>query len=169
MAQAGEADAEVGVFCDVEGVPAAGVDQGFAHEVVRGAAQGNGEAQALKGWKQRIEERGILDCELAGERHCVAKAPNMMMCASFKTDKKEPEVIGRIEIHPHQIRWYAQSALNAFKDLERDDAIESAKADLRRLLSYLDALDTANEVVLVSGIEGVKPGIRGELVFREPD
>lgn len=63
-----------------------------------------------------------------------------------------------------QIRWYAQSALNSFDTLDRDDAISYAVEELRQLLAYLDALDTAEDPVLVAGAGAIKPGVRLVLV-----
>ena len=74
-------------------------------------------------------------------------------------------MIAKVIAHPDQIRWYAQSALSGFETLTTADAIENACHDLRRLLEYLSALDAANEAVLVSGIVGVKSGVRLELTL----
>lgn len=79
------------------------------------------------------------------------------------------EVIAKLTIHPDQVRWYVQSALSGFDTLDHGDAVENALHDLRRLLQYLDALDAANEAVLVAGVAGIEPGIRLELRVCEGD
>jgi hypothetical protein len=76
-------------------------------------------------------------------------------------------MIAKLTAHPDQIRWYVQEALNGFEDLEREDAVEGALHSLRRILEYLDALDAANEAVLVTGIRGIKPGVRFEAAVRQ--
>jgi len=76
-------------------------------------------------------------------------------------------MIAKLTAHPDQIRWYVQGAINGFEDLEREDAIENALHDLRAILAYLDALDAANEAVLVSGLRGIKPGVRIEAAVRQ--
>lgn len=78
-------------------------------------------------------------------------------------------MIARIAIHPDQIRWYVQNALNSFETLDREDAVENAMCDLRALLAYLDSLDAADKAVLVSGVAGVEPGVGLELRVRKPD
>ncbi len=72
-------------------------------------------------------------------------------------------MIVKLAIHPDQIRWYVQSALNGFDTLDKDDAIENACHDLRSILTYLDALDAADKAVAVAGVEGIKPSVRLEL------
>jgi hypothetical protein len=52
--------------------------------------------------------------------------------------------IARLIADPSQIRFYVQSALNGFEDLDQDDAIENCRADLESLLSYLAQLDDPN-------------------------
>lgn len=76
-------------------------------------------------------------------------------------------MIAKLTAHPDQIRWYVQEALNGFDDLDREDAIEGALQSLRRIIEYLDALDAANEAVLVTGLRGVKPGVRFEAAVRQ--
>lgn len=68
-------------------------------------------------------------------------------------------MIAKLSVHPDQIRWYAQSALNGFDTLDKDDAIEHAKSDLRAILAYLAALDRADDPLLVAGVETIKPGV----------
>lgn len=60
---------------------------------------------------------------------------------------------------PAQVRWYAQSALNGFGTLDREDAIENAQHELRALLAYLDALDAADDPVLVLSAAEINPGV----------
>ncbi len=75
-------------------------------------------------------------------------------------------MIATLSVSPSQIRWFAQSALNGFDDLSRDDAVENAKHDLRSLLAYLDALDGANDPVLELGVKSIEPGVRLEVRAR---
>ncbi len=76
-------------------------------------------------------------------------------------------MIARLQVHPDQVRWYAQSALNGFETLESEDAIENAKADLRSLLAYLCALDRADNPVLVFDVAAIEPGIGLEVRVRD--
>lgn len=64
-------------------------------------------------------------------------------------------MIAKVQPHPDQVRRYANSALNAFHDLEPADAIDHAKMHLKGLLAYLDAIDGADHLV-------------GELQFTDP-
>lgn len=72
-------------------------------------------------------------------------------------------MIAKITPSADQVRWYAQSALNGFKTLSAEDAIENATADLQAMLAYLSALDAADDAVLVLGIEAIKSGVRLEV------
>jgi hypothetical protein len=79
-------------------------------------------------------------------------------------------MIVKLAAHPDQIRWWAQSALNAFDTLDADTAIEIARAELAALLAYLDRTDDA---VTVLGIKAVEPRIGdepnvGEFERRDP-
>lgn len=69
----------------------------------------------------------------------------------------------RISPSADQIRFWAQAALGAFETLDCEDAIAEAKCDLASILAYLDALDAANDPILVPGIEAIVPGIRLEI------
>ena len=60
-----------------------------------------------------------------------------------------------------QIRYYVESAINAFETLPTQTAIESNLGHLRRLITYLDALDRGANVV-VAGISAIKAGVRLE-------
>jgi hypothetical protein len=66
--------------------------------------------------------------------------------------------------HPAQIQYWAQSALSGFETLSNVDAVENAKADLRSMLAYLDALNGADYAVPVFGIETVKARVGLKLV-----
>lgn len=68
-------------------------------------------------------------------------------------------MIVKLVAHPDQIRWWAQSALNAFDTLDADTAIEIARAELRALLAYLDRTDDA---VTVLGVKAVEPSVGDE-------
>lgn len=68
-----------------------------------------------------------------------------------------------------QVRWYAQTALNGFDTLDLIDAVENAKNDLQAILAYLDALDRANDAVLVPGIKSIESGVRLELAIGKLD
>lgn len=72
----------------------------------------------------------------------------------------------KIDAHPDQIRWYAQSALNGFNDLDPADAVENAKADLRAILEYLDHTQKA---VPVAGIVAVKALVNDKGCGCDPD
>lgn len=72
-------------------------------------------------------------------------------------------MIVKLAAHPDQIRWYVQSALSGFATLDSEDAIENACHDLRAILTYLDALDAADEAVAIAGVEGIKSRVRLEL------
>jgi len=69
-------------------------------------------------------------------------------------------MIVKLTAHPDQIRWWVQSALNAFDTLDAETATDIAKAELLALLAYLDRTDDA---VTVLGVKAVEPGIRNEL------
>jgi hypothetical protein len=68
-------------------------------------------------------------------------------------------MIVKLVPHPDQIRWWVQSALYGFDTLDRETAVENAKADLTALLSYLDRTDDATRIL---GIAPVKSGIGDE-------
>ncbi len=74
-------------------------------------------------------------------------------------------MIVKLAAHPDQIRYWAQSALNAFNTLDPETAAEVASADLRALLSYLDRTENA---VTVLGIAPVEAGIGDELPVGNP-
>ncbi len=78
-------------------------------------------------------------------------------------------MIVALHAHPDQLRYYAESALSGFETLDRDDAVENAKGELRSLLAYLAALDAADYAVPVLGIETVKAGVGLKLVACECD
>ncbi|CFX06908.1 conserved protein of unknown function [Candidatus Filomicrobium marinum] len=65
----------------------------------------------------------------------------------------------KLSPHPEQIRYYAQGALNAFKTLDADTAIEIAIAELKSLLSYLDRADDTETVL---GVRAVESGVGSE-------
>lgn len=71
-------------------------------------------------------------------------------------------MLARMIPHPDQIRWYAQSALSAFETLDTDTAIETARAELEALLSYLDRADDSSVVL---GVSAVETRVRNELVI----
>lgn len=68
-------------------------------------------------------------------------------------------MIVKLAAHSDQIRYWAQSALNAFKTLDQETAIEVASADLAALLAYLDRTDDA---VTVLGVVPVETRVRVE-------
>jgi hypothetical protein len=68
-------------------------------------------------------------------------------------------MIVKLAPHPDQIRYWAQSALNAFTTLDMETAVEIAKAELEAILAYLDRTDNAETVL---GIVPVETGIRDE-------
>ncbi len=76
----------------------------------------------------------------------------------------------KITIIPNvdQIRYYVNSALNAFTLLPTKEAIESNTDDLRALLKYLESLDDAANIVVAS-ISRIKGGIRIERSTRDGD
>jgi hypothetical protein len=67
-----------------------------------------------------------------------------------------------------QIRYYAESTINAFDTLSTDDAIKANIGHLRQLLRYIDSLDRANNLV-VAGISPVEGGIKIERTTRDGD
>ena len=69
--------------------------------------------------------------------------------------------------HPAQIRYWAQSALNGFETLDRWDAVENARDDLRSILAYLAALDRADYASPVSGIRTIEADGMKELIACE--
>jgi hypothetical protein len=44
----------------------------------------------------------------------------------------------KLQPDPDQIRWYCHAALNSFKTLSVDEAVDAAQGDLRAILEYLD-------------------------------
>ena len=58
-----------------------------------------------------------------------------------------------VSVHasPNQLRWWLQSALNGFEDLDASTAIEHARSELAAALRYLDALDAAEDAVVTFG------------------
>ena len=66
----------------------------------------------------------------------------------------------KLSPHPDQIRYYAQSALNAFGTLDTETAAEIAKAELAALLSYLDRTEDAETV---RGVRAVESGVGREV------
>jgi len=73
-------------------------------------------------------------------------------------------MIAKLTAHPDQVRWYASSALMGFDTLEGQAAVEHAKHDLRAIIAYLDALDAADDAVLVSGVKTIEPGVRLKVI-----
>lgn len=73
-------------------------------------------------------------------------------------------MIAKLLPSTRQIRGCAESALNVFDTLDLADAAEHAKNDLRALLLYLDALDRADDPILVLGIEAIKAGVRSKVI-----
>ena len=65
-------------------------------------------------------------------------------------------MIVRLEPHPDQIRFFAESALSGFQTLAPVDAIANAKDDLTSLLAYLTGLSRADHAVPVTGIETIE-------------
>src|ERR1044072_7816267 len=65
----------------------------------------------------------------------------------------------KISASNEQIRWYAQAALNGFETLDLETAAEVAQSELRALIRYLDALDNADNTVVVDVVGGVEPRI----------
>lgn len=59
----------------------------------------------------------------------------------------------KLQPDPDQIRWYCQSALNGFEDLEAETAIENAKGALSRLMAYLDHTQKS---IAVPGVESIE-------------
>jgi hypothetical protein len=66
-----------------------------------------------------------------------------------------------ITASPRQIRYYVSSAINALtlNLLSPESAKDSAVGHLQRLMVYLDALDSGNDVV-VADISAIEAGIR---------
>ena len=60
-------------------------------------------------------------------------------------------MIARLIPDPSQLRFWAQSALNAFDTLDCETAAEIARADIHSLLDYLAALEGADAVTVSSG------------------
>lgn len=56
----------------------------------------------------------------------------------------------------HQLKRYAQSALNGFEDLSMDNAVANAKCELQNLLIYLDRLDKADDAFCESFVSGIE-------------
>ncbi len=69
-------------------------------------------------------------------------------------------MIVKLAIHPDQIRYHAQSAINSFQTLSTEDAIANAIAEMEEILKYLDRTDNA---VTVLGVRPVEARIGGEL------
>jgi hypothetical protein len=67
-----------------------------------------------------------------------------------------------------QLRYYLESAINAFETLPTEEAIASNLGHLRRCQQYLDALDRAEHVV-VAGISPIEAGVRLERSLRDGD
>jgi 2-keto-3-deoxy-L-rhamnonate aldolase RhmA len=78
-------------------------------------------------------------------------------------------MIAKLSMHPDQIRWCVQSAMNGFDTLDGADAIEHALCEQRSILQYLDALDAADKAVLVRGTEGIEVGVRLEVRVGQAD
>ena len=76
-------------------------------------------------------------------------------------------MLAKLAPRSDQIRWWAEDALGSFGTLSAEDAAENAKANLSAILRYLDALDRAEEPVLILGIETIKPGGRGKFCIGE--
>ncbi len=64
--------AEVGVFGDIPGVPAADLAQDVGAEVVTGAAEREGQAETRHGRQGDFEQAGVLGGELAFEKAVAA-------------------------------------------------------------------------------------------------
>lgn len=75
-------------------------------------------------------------------------------------------MIVKLAAHPDQIRYWAQSALNAFKTLDPETAAAVAAADLEALLQYLDRTDNA---VSVLGVVAIESGIGNELTVSQSE
>lgn len=72
----------------------------------------------------------------------------------------------RVGLSGAQIRYYAESALNGFRDLSGEDAVANAKADLESILRYLDMAD---EAVAVLRVRRVKARVGDEVGGRGAD
>jgi len=75
--------------------------------------------------------------------------------------------IAKVVVDESQIRFHIQSALNGFETLSHcpADAIECAKCELEKLLSYLDGLNTGNYTIPVFFVEGAEPNVIFENVL----
>lgn len=71
-------------------------------------------------------------------------------------------MIARLVPDTSQLRFWTQSALNAFDTLDLETAAEVAQADLSAILTYLDALQRADAIPVSRGRQ-IEAGITLEL------
>jgi hypothetical protein len=66
-----------------------------------------------------------------------------------------------VSVHasPNQLRWWLQSAINGFDDLDPREAIANARAELAAALEYLDRLDATEDAVAVFGVVPIEARI----------
>ncbi len=61
-----------------------------------------------------------------------------------------------------QIRFFAEAALSTYETLDGELAAEVIQGELRSLIRYLDALDNANNAVLIDWVGEVELDIKIE-------
>ena len=69
---------------------------------------------------------------------------------------------------PNQLRWWLQSALNGFEDLDAATAIENARAEITAALEYLSRLDGVEDAVAVFGVVPIEARIERKRPFGKP-
>jgi len=76
-----------------------------------------------------------------------------------------------VSVHasPNQLRWWLQSALNGFEDLDPAAAIENARSEIAAALEYLARLDAIEDAVAVFGVVPIEARIDGKPRVGKPD